>query len=125
MLIADDQAHVREGLKEAVELSGLEVVAEAGDGQEAVRLTEMRQPSVVLMDVRLPVMDGLEATRRIKVRWPQVKVIVLTIHEGYRTDARLAGADVFMPKKFTIQELLEAIADPNEATETGRRGNLG
>ena len=96
VLIADDQAHVREGLKEAVELSGLEVVGEAGDGQEAVRVAGMRQPSVVLMDVRMPVMDGLEATRRIKARWPRIKVIVITMVEGSERDAGSAGGDGFL-----------------------------
>ena len=107
VLIADDQAHVREGLKEAVRLSGLEVVGEARDGQEAVRLTEMRQPSVVLMDARMPVMDGLEATRRIKARWPRIKVIVITMVEGSEQNARSAGADAFLLKP--------------ESTEGGRR----
>ena len=62
----------------------MKVVGEAANGQEAVGLLEERQADVVVMDARMPVMDGLEATRLIKDRWPDVKVVVLTIYPAYR-----------------------------------------
>jgi DNA-binding NarL/FixJ family response regulator len=87
----------------------VEVVGEAGDGQEAVRLVEGLCPNVVLMDVKMPVMDGLEAARLIKGRWPEVKVIVLTVHASYRARALAAGADAFLVKGCPAEELLAAI----------------
>lgn len=92
-------------------LSEVEVVGEAADGREAVRLVEKCQPDVVLMDARMPVMDGLEATRLIKDRWPEVKVVVLTMYASYRADALAAGADAFLVKGCPAEELLQAILD--------------
>ena len=88
---------------------GIEIVGEAADGREAVRLVEQCQPDVVLMDLRMPVIDGLEATRTIKGRWPQVKVIVLTMYPSHQPEALAAGADVFLVKGCTTEELFQAI----------------
>jgi DNA-binding NarL/FixJ family response regulator len=87
----------------------VEVVGEASDGQEAVRLVEECRPNVVLMDARMPGMDGLEATRLIKDGRPEVKVVVLTMYATYRADALAAGADAFLLKGCPAEELLEAI----------------
>jgi DNA-binding NarL/FixJ family response regulator len=92
----------------------VQVVGDAGTGQEAVQLVEERRPDVILMDVQMPGLDGLEATRIIKNRWPQVKVVVLTMHGSYRIDALAAGADAFLLKGCSDQDLLAAILDDVE-----------
>jgi DNA-binding NarL/FixJ family response regulator len=96
------------------------MVGEAADGQETVQLAEELRPDVVLMDARMPVMDGLEATRLIKERWPEVRIVVLTIHAGYRADALIAGADAFLIKGCPASELLAAITCQSEKEKKGR-----
>ena len=112
VLIADDRPRSRDGLKVLLATwPETEVVGEASNGQEAVRLVEECRPEVVLMDAIMPVMDGLEATGIIKDRWPEVKVIVLTIHAYSRMDALAAGADAFLIKGCPATDLLMAILD--------------
>lgn len=111
-LIADDLPRSRQGLRAVLEMwPTVEVVCEAADGQEAVHFVEECRPDVVLMDARMPVMDGLEATRLIKERWPEVKVIVLTTYPAYQAHALAAGADAFLIKGCPAEELLRAILD--------------
>ena len=74
------------------------IVGEAGNGKEAVRLVGEKQPDLVLMDVHMPVLDGLKATQNIKSTWPDVKVIVYTMFPGYQEEAYQAGADYFLIK---------------------------
>ena len=114
ILIVDDQASVREGLRTVLELEGLEIVGEAAEGREAVQLVEECRPNVVLMDARMPVMDGLEATQLIKDRWPEVKVIVLTMYASYQADALAVGADAFLVKGCPSEELLKAIGEHHQ-----------
>jgi DNA-binding NarL/FixJ family response regulator len=112
VLIADDRPRSRSGLRALLDLRPeTVVVGEAADGQEAVRLVEECHPDVVLMDARMPVMDGLEATVLIKQRRPEVRVVVLTIHATYRAAALAAGADAFLIKGCPAAELLRAILD--------------
>jgi DNA-binding NarL/FixJ family response regulator len=112
VLIADDRPRSRSGLRAVLALRPeIEIVGEAADGQEALRLVEEHRPDVVLMDARMPVLDGVVATRLIKEEWPEVRVVVLTIDASCRADALAAGADVFLVKGCTAQELLEAILD--------------
>lgn len=111
VVIVDDVAHVREELRRTMRLGkGLEVVGEAGNGREALCLVNESRPDVMLIDARMGVMDGLEATRRVKKEWPDVWVVVLTIHSEYQSDALAAGADVFLAKGCPVQELLDAVS---------------
>ena len=123
VLIADDQRSVREALRCLLALSPqIEVVAEAEDGQDALDLVPECHPNVVLMDIQMPGMDGLEATRRIKSQWPRVRVIALTIYARYRVKALSAGADVFLVKGCGSEALQEAIlAQCSESLDPIRR----
>ena len=122
VVIADDRPATRRGLKALLALlPQVEVVGEAGDGQESLDLVAECKPDVVLMDVQMPVMDGVEATRRIKRDWPHVKVIALTMYAGHRAEALAAGADAFLLKDGAVDTLEGAIlAQGNDAA--GRSG---
>jgi DNA-binding NarL/FixJ family response regulator len=110
VLIADDQGPTRQGLRALLTLCPqVEVVGEAVDGREAVNLVAKRQPDVVLMDMQMPVMDGLEATRRIKEQWPEVRVVALTMYPKYRVDAVAVGVDAFLLKGNPTEVLQETI----------------
>ena len=112
VLIADDQALVRAGFAALVDASdGMTVVGEAGDGAQAVQLATQLRPDVVLMDVRMPVEDGLSATRRITAALPEVRVVVLTTFslDEYVFDALRAGASGFLLKDTEPAELVRAV----------------
>lgn len=119
VLIADDQRRVREGLKALLAASttgtpahpvGIQVVGQAETGQEAVQLAGELQPDAVLMDIRMPDMDGLEATRSIKARWPHIRVILLTLYAELRRQAFATPADAFLVKGCPSGELLYALS---------------
>jgi DNA-binding NarL/FixJ family response regulator len=111
VLIADDNDRARNGLRALLAMQQvLEVVGEAADGRQAVQKAKELQPDVVLMDVRMPHMDGLEATRRIKSHWPEIRVVVVSMYTTHRTQALAAGADRFLRKGCPVDELLEAIS---------------
>ena len=112
ILIADDQAMVRSGLRMILESeSDLVVVDEAADGAQAVRIAKRERPDVVLMDVRMPEMDGLEATRLISSESSEIKVIVLTTFDidEYVYGALRAGASGFLLKDAPADDLVAAI----------------
>ena len=112
VLIADDLQPTRLGLSALLTLCPeVELVGEATNGLEAVQLAAERRPDVVLMDMQMPVMDGLEATRHIKDKWSEVKVIGLTMYSRYKVQAISAGVDVFLLKGCAIETLLDAILD--------------
>jgi DNA-binding NarL/FixJ family response regulator len=112
VLIADDQALIREGLETLLGLSpGIEVVGSAADGEEAVRLAAERQPDVVLMDLRMPRCDGVEATRRITREHPSARVVVLTTYADDESifGALEAGAMGYLTKDAGARQIQEAI----------------
>lgn len=120
ILIADDRPTTRRGLRALLTiLPQVEIVAEAANGQESVDMVAEYAPDVVLMDMQMPVMDGVEATRRIKEQWPAVRVIVLTLHPRYRSQALAAGADAFLLKEGNPDALLSAIMP--QIKEDGKR----
>ncbi len=108
----DDRPDVLHDLKLLLELSsGIQIVGEAGNGQEAVRLAAELRPDVVLMDLEMPVMDGYQATRQIKSQNCSTRVIILSVHAGEneRELARLSGADAFIVKGCSYEVLSNAI----------------
>jgi two-component system response regulator NreC len=112
LLLVDDQDIVRAGLRSLLEEHpSLEVIGEAGGGEEAVALAAQLQPDVVLMDLTMPDMSGAEATRRIKKIAPEVNVLALTIHEdeAYFFEMLNAGASGYVPKRASPDDLLAAI----------------
>lgn len=112
ILIADDHALVREGFRSLLQTQpDIEIVGEAANGQEAVDKTGELKPDVVLMDITMPVMDGLEATRRIKKLYPEVKILALTMHEGDEFFFKFldAGASGYFVKGGSSTELLWAL----------------
>lgn len=112
VLIADDQALVRAGFRKLLESEGgIEVVGEASDGQEALELASRFTTDVVLMDIRMPTLDGLEATRRLLARDRRARVIILTTFDldEYVFEAIKAGASGFLLKDSPPEELINAI----------------
>jgi len=115
VLIADDRLRSRQGLGALLTTQpGIEVVGQAGNGREAICLIERNRPDAVVMDAKMPDLDGLEATRMIKRRWPQVRVVILTMYGSHEADALAAGADAFLVKGCSADDLLKAILDLEE-----------
>ncbi len=112
VVIADDQALVREGLMTLLQAApDINPVAAAADGEEAVALCARHRPDVVLMDLRMPRLDGVEATRRIRAAQPDTEIVVLTTHadEASILDALQAGARGYLTKDAGIAEISRAI----------------
>ncbi len=112
LLLADDHDLVREGMRTMLDREpDLEVVGEAGNGREAVELCRSLSPDLVLMDIRMPEMDGLAATRTIKEERPTISVLMVTTHESpdYLLDAIRAGAAGYVLKDATKHQLLGAV----------------
>jgi DNA-binding NarL/FixJ family response regulator len=112
LLIADDQALIRVGLRKILENEpDMTVVGEANDGEDAVSAAQRLQPDVVLMDIRMPVLDGIEATRRIARAQPATRVLVLTTFglDTYVYEALRAGASGFMLKDAPPEEIAAAV----------------
>jgi DNA-binding NarL/FixJ family response regulator len=111
VLLVDDHQLLRQAVRRALEDAGMEVVAEAGDGSEAVRLASEITPDVIVMDVSMPVLDGVEATRRIHAANPELPIVVLTMHgeEAQRREALAAGATGFLTKDVSMQDVVRTV----------------
>ena len=112
ILIADDHALFRQGLRRILEsLNQVTVVGEASDGNEAVQLARETNPDIILMDVSMPHLNGLEATQRIKRILPDIRIILLTMYEDnfLQEDGMKIGASGYLPKKSVDKELFDAI----------------
>jgi DNA-binding NarL/FixJ family response regulator len=112
LLIVDDHVQVRTGLRELLIVSFPNCrVLEAGNGEDAFDLVCAEQPDIVLMDIQLPGINGIEATRRIKAAHPLVQVVIVSIHDSteYRRDAQAAGAAAYVFKNRLHTELVPAL----------------
>ena len=111
LLLADDHRMLRDSLRRSLEEHGMDVVGEAADGQEAVRLAQALHPEVVLMDVSMPNLDGVEATRQISMLVPGSQVVMLTMHADGDVMARAiqAGAVGYLVKDCSIDDVVSAV----------------
>ena len=113
ILLADDHVMVRQGLKALLEREKFEIAGEASDGREAVRLAEALRPDLILLDLAMPLLNGMDATREILKTNPGAKVILLTMHseDSYVLEALRAGAVGYVVKTRASGELLQAIRE--------------
>jgi two-component system response regulator DegU len=111
LMLADDHRMLREGLRRSMIDQGFDVVGEARDGEEAVRLAEELHPEVILMDVTMPEIDGVEATRQIRASHPDIKIVMLTMHadQDVLTSAIRAGASGYLVKDCSTEEIASAV----------------
>ncbi len=120
VLLVDDHAMVRQGLRSVLDAyTDIQVIGEARDGAEAVKLVEKLQPRVVVIDVNMPKMNGVEATRKIKVKWPEIAVIGISVNIGDNNSEAMqrAGATTLLTKEAAVEQLhdtiVEAVALPD------------
>lgn len=119
VLLADDHALIRRGLRTVLErTAGIEVVGEASDGREAVRLAQELKPNIIVMDIAMPYLNGIDATTQILGKNPEIKIIMLSMYsdESYLVRALSAGARGYLLKDSAETDLLQAV----EALEAGR-----
>jgi DNA-binding NarL/FixJ family response regulator len=111
LLLADDHALIRQGLKALLEKQGFQVVGEAADGQEALRSVEKTQPDIAIIDISMPVLNGVDAARELKNSFPKTKVILLTQHDEdqYVTESLRAGVRGYVLKSQAADDLVHAI----------------
>jgi DNA-binding NarL/FixJ family response regulator len=113
VLIVDDSPQVRQELSTLLPLAGdIEIVGEAADGDEAIRLAKVLQPDVILLDLQMPVMDGYQAAPQIRVVCPTCRVVALTVYGDpvSRAQAAAAGVDLFLVKGVSVESLVQAIS---------------
>jgi DNA-binding NarL/FixJ family response regulator len=120
VLLADDHQILRDGIRRGLESAGEDVVGEAENGEEAVAQAVATRPDIVLMDLSMPVLDGVEATRRITAEVPGTKVVVLTMHDDpERTRAALqAGAAAYLTKGTSFADVLDTLRRVRDGEET-------
>ena len=126
VVLADDHELMRDGLARSLEKLGYEVVAEVADGRSAVAKAEEMVPDLALMDVSMPVMDGLSAARTIHLRMPNLPIVMLSMHDEpeFLEEAREAGAIGYVTKDCTVEELAHALVEAL-ATRAGAPGSPG
>jgi DNA-binding NarL/FixJ family response regulator len=118
LVIADDRSRTRRALRAVLSTQPeIELIGEAVDGEEAIAAVERLRPDVVILDIRMPRLDGIAATRQIKSRWPETRIIAHSLAEELRAEVLAAGADAFVPKGAPVRELLEALGH-----QTGDKG---
>ena len=120
VLLVDDHQILRDGIRRGLESAGETVVGEAGNGEEGVAMARETAPDIVLMDLSMPVLDGVGATRRITDEFPGIKVVVLTMHDDpERTRAALeAGAAAYLSKGTSFSDVLETLRLVEAGEET-------
>src|SRR5262245_18206537 len=113
ILLADDHVMVRQGLRVLLEQAGMIVIGEASDGQEALRLAHEHTPDVVVLDIAMPSLNGLETARRLRETLPQIKIVLLTMYaeEPYVLEALEAGAVGYVLKNQVVGDIVQAIRD--------------
>jgi two-component system, NarL family, response regulator DegU len=111
LMLADDHRMLREGLSRSMQEQGFDIVGEAGDGAEAVTMAMAVRPDVILMDVTMPEIDGVEACRQVRAQLPDTKVVMLTMHadQGVLTSAIRAGATGYLVKDCSTEEIASAV----------------
>ncbi|MGD8405673.1 MAG: response regulator transcription factor [Anaerolineales bacterium] len=121
IMVVEDNGRARSALIACISLqAGMRITAEASNGREAIEKIKSSHPDVVILDMQMPVMDGLEATRIIKKRWPNVKVIALTMYQNYQPEALSAGADAFLVKGCSVGELISTVTFVSQANITDK-----
>jgi len=119
IMVVEDSSRARHALSACISLhAGIQITAEAANGLEAISKIKNRPPDIVIMDMQMPVMDGLETTKIIKKRWPKVKVIVLTMYQNFRSEALSAGADAFLVKGCSMTELISTVYTVSQGKTT-------
>ena len=111
VVLADDHVLVRQGLKSMLEREGFQIVAEASDGQEALRYAQTLNPDIAVMDITMPILNGLDAARQMSISSPKVKIILLTQHdeEQYLSEALEAGVKGYVLKSQVASDLIQAM----------------
>lgn len=127
VLLADDHPLFRDGVRSLLEARGEQVVGEAGDGREAVEAALRLRPDVVLMDITMPTMTGLEATRLIKARAPEIKIVMLTVSDDDRMlfDAIKSGAQGYLLKDLQAKEFFDLLSGIERGEAPISRGLAG
>ena len=111
ILLADDHAVVRFGLRALLEISGLEVVAEAGEGREALRLAEQLAPDVAIMDIAMPGLNGIDATELLRAKSPRTRIVILSMYADSEHVHRAfaAGASAYLLKGSASEDIVSAV----------------
>lgn len=112
VVVVDDQLLLREGIANLLQADPrIQVVGLGGDGQQAIEMVGTLHPEIVLTDIRMPVLDGIQAIREIKARWPDVRVVILTafVYDGYLVEGLMAGADGYLLKDSSPSALISGI----------------